>query len=169
MAFHRVDDGGGLVVLAAQEAHFVSRFVSEHAPALGRWCTSADLRRALERYIDVSRDNLDRTEAALATLCVTPAGRTSPGVEGLLAGADALCQAVADPDMRDVALQSGLEAVRLFDTWRATTLNAWCTAFRLGEVCAIVQRNLGELEGVRVELAAVERSLILAASAAKAS
>ena len=146
MVRRRIEDGAELLARALQEAHAIDRALAERLCDVARQCTDAALRRAVERYVDAARDNVDRTEGLLDR---SRAGPGHPALQGLLDEVDDVMDATADPLLRDLALGATVVAIERFETGRHRCLRDWAGRFGHAAAARVAARNGVELDAVR--------------------
>ncbi len=148
-----------LLRAAVYETHFIDSFLAERVQSLSRRCESPDLRRAMDRFVDISRDNVDRAEAMLAMLSAPPQTHRSLAIQGLVDQIEEDLDAIAVPSLRDVAIDVGFEAVRAFEVWHYGWVRTWAERLGFGAVGDLVTKCTEAMDDVRGDFEAARRQL----------
>ena len=123
------------------DIHSSACFLAQHIPSMVTATKNADLRRLLNLYLDVVRDNADRSEAALRQLPDPVARREPTAVPAMLDDLFDIIDGLDEPSLVDVAIVLSSNEIGTYEAQRCHLLSEF--ADRLGRGDAIVALKEG--------------------------
>jgi ferritin-like metal-binding protein YciE len=128
-------------------------------PKMADRATCPELRQALQRQVDETRNHVSRIELVFAILDADPAATRCGGIAGILKDGLHALEGQASPSVRDACIIATAQRAKYFESAAYSSAITWAEALDLPAVSHLLQETLRE------EAAAAERLIPLAHAA----
>lgn len=100
-----------------KDSYNAEKQITEALPKMARAAKSAQLRRAFEQHLDMTRKHIERLDEIFSQMGETPGNKTCKGMEGLIKEGEELLQKKAqiDPEVMDAALIASAQKVEHYE------------------------------------------------------
>jgi ferritin-like metal-binding protein YciE len=113
-------------------------------PEMVEASSSAELKRALEHHLDVTKTQVTRLDKIFAALSEKPKGEKCKGIEGVIDEGSDLINEVKDPDVRDAAIIASAQRVEHYEIAGYGTARTYATLLKDDEAGQLLQLTLDE-------------------------
>ena len=104
------------------DIHSSACFLARQIPSIASAAASENLRKILNLYLDVVRDNADRTEEALTSATEASSGRDPTAVPAMVDDLFDLIEQIEEPSLVDVAILLSSNEIGSFEAQRLRLL-----------------------------------------------
>jgi len=133
-----------LFIHSLEDMYFSERQIEKALPDLTAKASDAELRRALQAQLRVTKMRIKRLEQAYKKLLRIPQGVRSRAIEGILDEASEIASDVADKVVLNAALIAAAQTIEHHQITRYGTLTAWARVLGHQEVARLLHANLKE-------------------------
>lgn len=123
------------------DVHTSACFLAQHIPSMVSAAASADLRKLLNLYLDVVRDNADRTEEVLKIVTATKADRDPTAVPAMVDDLFDLIERIEEPSLIDVAILFSSNEIGAYEVQRFNLLSNFAGALGRTETTEVLRES----------------------------
>ena len=135
--------------------------ITKALPKIIQAATSSELRKALEKHLKETENQIARIEQVFQSLSASPRGKKCVGMEGLLEeGKEAMAQEVASPDLMDSALIGGCQKVEHYEICGYKDLIHMAELLGDNKAADLLTKSLHEEEAADQKLAELSEDII---------
>ncbi|MBC7876628.1 MAG: ferritin-like domain-containing protein [Anaerolineales bacterium] len=139
--------------------------ITKALPKIIKTVTSSELKRALEKHLKETEDQIARIEQVFQSLDASPRGKKCAGMEGLLEeGKEAMAEEYASPDLLDSSLIGGCQKVEHYEICGYKDLIHMAELLGDNKAVDLLTRSLQEEEAADQKLAALGENMITSES-----
>ena len=136
-----------LFVHLLKDMYYAEKQILKALPKMAKKADSDELRQAFEHHLKETEGQVDRLEQVFELCGIKAAGKTCPGIEGILEeGAEGMKDA-KDPDVLDAGMIADAQAVEHYEIARYGTMIAWANQLGMGDAANLLQQNLDQEYG----------------------
>ena len=144
-----------LFMLELKELYDVENKVIDALPRMAEVVSSAELRAALGRHLEVTQRQKDRLIEIFHRLGREPESIVCEGIRGILEDATMIVNARGDSVIKDAALIGAAQQVAHYETASYGTVRTFAQVLGWNDIADIIEETLDEEKLADVELAQV--------------
>jgi ferritin-like metal-binding protein YciE len=127
-----------------KDIYFAEKKILEALPKVAGKVKSQTLRRAMEKHVEETREQVRRLDKVFKQCDLEPGGEKCPAIEGLVKEAEQAMSEIKDADVLSAALLSGAQAVEHYEISRYGTLCAWARMLGYDDSVPLLEETLEE-------------------------
>jgi ferritin-like metal-binding protein YciE len=132
----------------------------EALPEMERHASSPDLKQAMRKHLEQTRQQRTRLQQVMANFGVEPNGNRCRGMEGIIQEGQKLLKEQADPDVLDAALIGAAQKVEHYEMAAYGTARTFARVLGEREAAGMLQQTLDEEGRTDKELTMLAESYI---------
>jgi ferritin-like metal-binding protein YciE len=141
MAIKNLDE---LFLHTLQDVYYAEKTIVKSLPKMSKKASSPDLRKAFDKHLDETKEQVTRLESVFETLGEKAKAEKCPAIEGIVKEAEELMAEIEDAETLDAALLAAAQAVEHYEISRYGTLVAWAEMLKHDKVIKPLQATLDE-------------------------
>ncbi|HEX2020182.1 MAG TPA: DUF892 family protein [Aurantimonas sp.] len=141
MAIKNLDE---LFLHTLQDVYYAEKTIVKSLPKMSKKATSPDLKKAFDKHLDETKEQVTRLESVFETLGKKAKAEKCPAIEGIVKEAEELMEEIEDAETLDAALLAAAQAVEHYEISRYGTLVAWAEMLKHDKVIKPLQATLDE-------------------------
>lgn len=135
--------------------------ITKALPKIIQAVTSSELKKALEKHLRETEDQVARIEQLFQSLDASPRGKKCVGMEGVLEeGKEAMAEEYASPDLLDSALTGGCQKVEHYEICAYKDLIHMAELLGDSKGVNLLTKSLHEEEAADQKLAELSENMI---------
>ena len=135
--------------------------ITKALPKIIQTVTSSELKKALEKHLKETENQVSRIEQIFQSLDASPRGKKCVGMEGVLEeGKEAMAEVYASPDLMDSALIGGCQKVENYEICAYTDLIHMAELLGDDKAVDLLTQTLQEEEAADQKLAELSENII---------
>lgn len=135
--------------------------ITKALPKIIQTVTSSELKKALEKHLQETEDQIARIEQVFQSLDASPRGKKCVGMEGVLEeGKEAMSEEYASPDLMDSALIGGCQKVEHYEICGYKDLIQMAELLGDHKAVDLLTKSLHEEEAAGQKLAELGENII---------
>jgi ferritin-like metal-binding protein YciE len=127
-----------------KHAYFAEQEILTALPKMAQAVQSDTLRKAMEKHVEQTREQVRRLEEVFEICDIEPATEAAPSFEGLMQEGEQLMQQIKDPEILQAALIAAAQGVEHWEIAIYGTLRAWAETMDEEDVVDLLQETLDE-------------------------
>ena len=143
--------------------------IAKALPKMAKTVSSSELRRALERHLDQTKNHVSRLEQIFEALDESPKGESCDGMEGLIEEGSDIMDEDMDAEAKDAGLISAAQRVEHYEIAAYGTVRTYANILGDKKAASLLQETLDEEKETDQKLTGLAEGINVKAAAARAS
>jgi ferritin-like metal-binding protein YciE len=140
--------------------------ITDALPKLIEAAHNAELKRALQQHLDVTRQQISRLDQIFKMLGEDATGETCKGMKGVIKEGDEIVSAGGDPATVDAGIISAAQRVEHYEMAGYGTVRTYAQLLGKDQIARLLQQTLNEEEEADQKLTQIASSVNVEAKAA---
>jgi ferritin-like metal-binding protein YciE len=141
MAVKSLDD---LFYDTLRDIYYAEKKLVTALPKMAKLAQSSELRQAMQKHLDETREHVQRLEQVFETLGKRATAKKCEAMDGIIAEAEEVASEIKAEEVLDAALISSAQTVEHYEIARYGTLCAWARELGMEDAEKLLQQTLEE-------------------------
>jgi ferritin-like metal-binding protein YciE len=133
-----------LFVHMLQDIYYAEQEILKALPSMIKKATNSQLKSALEKHLEETRNHVQRVEQVFERHGVEPESVNCPAIKGIIKEADEIAGEVEEKNVLDAAIIAAAQAVEHYEMTRYGSLIAWAKQLGRSDCASVLAQNLEE-------------------------
>ncbi|MGH6736150.1 MAG: ferritin-like domain-containing protein [Methyloceanibacter sp.] len=133
-----------LFVHLLKDVYYAEKQILKALPKMAKKADSDQLRQAFEHHLKETEGQVQRLEQVFELCGLKPAGKTCPGIKGIIEEGQESIKDAKDPDVLDAGMIADAQAVEHYEIARYGTMIAWANQLGMTDAAHLLQETLDQ-------------------------